>query len=445
MQETGLSALRYYLRPRPIAALALGIASGFPLTLLLATMTYWLSKVGVDKKTIGFAIGLTTPYTLKFLWAPFIDRVDIPMLSRAIGRRRSWLVLVGTFLAGAVVMLGRSDPVSGLAMFAFWALIVAFLSATQDIVIDAYRIEILSDAELAYGTAMNQFGYRIGSGLISGALAVWLASPEGANLGWAAAYGLTALCVLFAWAAAAYCGEPARAAPPVGDFAFAAWLSQTVVGPFRDFLTRDGALMILLFILVYKIGDAMGQIMLAPMIVELGFSDTDYIAANKLVGFWALIAGSALGPLVETRLGMGKALLWTGLLMMVSNLTFAVLAVLGNLPWALAVAVGVENFTSGLGLTIFATYLSGLCSLQFTATQYALLSSVAAVGRTFLSTPSGFLAEGLGWPAFYVMTSLVALPGLVLLWLIWRRGVVGEAVRSAAVDGDAPASAPPAA
>lgn len=423
------SNLLLYFQPRPLAAFLLGIASGFPLTLLLATMTYWLSKVGVDKKTIGFAVGLTTPYTLKFLWAPLIDRWRLPVLSRMIGHRRSWLVLVGLLLAIAVIMLGRSDPAHDLGTFALWAVATAFLSATQDIVIDAYRIEILPDEQLAYGTAMNQFGYRVGSALIGGALVVWLASPEGAALGWSGAYGLSTLCILAGWAAALWCGETHKERP-AQDWSFTRWLSTTVAGPFREFFSRRGALPILLFIVIYKIGDAMGQIMLSPMIVELGFTDTEYIAANKAVGFWALIAGTAVGPMVLGRLGMGRALFWSGVMMMLSNLGFTALALLGHQPWALGAAVGIENFTSGLGLTVFATYLSGLTNAAFTATQYALLSSLAAVGRTFLSTPSGFLAEGLGWPAFYLFTTVAALPGLLLLWLIWRSGVVSAAIRT---------------
>lgn len=420
-----------YFRPRPFAAFLLGISSGFPLTLLLATMTFWLSKEGIDKKTIGFAVGLTTPYTLKFLWAPLIDKLRIPFLSNLVGQRRAWLFLVQALLALAIVQLGASDPAHHLGLFAGWAIAVAFLSATQDIVIDAYRIEILPDAELPHGTAMNQFGYRTGN-LLAGAGTVWLASGEGASFGWAAAYGLTALLVIPGAIAALFTGpglhavaeQAAAPARRAGD-----WLRETVVEPFREFFKRRGAVLILLFVLIYKLGDAMGQIMLNPMIVELGFSDTEYIAVNKLVGFWALIAGSAFGAPFIAWLGMGRALIVSGLIMMATNLGFAALAVIGHDPTALGLAVGTENFATGVGLTVFATYLSGLSNLAYTATQYALLSSVAAVGRTFLSAPSGIAAEELGWPGFYVLTTIVALPGMLLLWLMWRRGFVADSVR----------------
>lgn len=420
-----------YRRKNPFVAFLLGISSGFPLTLLLATMTFWLSRVGIDKSTIGFAIGLTTPYTLKFLWAPLVDKMRIPFLSDAVGQRRAWLFTIQVLLVVALWQLGASNPTNdNIAPFAFWAIVVAFLSATQDIVIDAYRIEILSDEELAHGTAMNQFGYRTGN-LLAGAGTVYLASTEGLGAGWAAAYGLTSFLVLPAaigaiWAGAGiYDPSTARA---VGQ-KFGAWLKETVVNPFREFLGRKGAVLILLFVLIYKVGDAMGQGMLNPMIVELGFSDTEFIAINKFVGFAALIVGSALGGPFIAWLGMGRALWISGLLMMVSNFLFMILATTGHSPLMLGLAVGTENLTSGIGLTVFVTYLSGLSNLAYTATQFALLSSFAAVGRTWLATPSGYLAEGLGWVGFWAFTVVVAIPGMALLWVLWKRGFVVETVR----------------
>src|SRR5690606_30367495 len=415
-----------YRKPMPIVAFLLGISSGFPLTLLLGTMTFWLSKVGIEKSTIGFAIGLTTPYTLKFLWAPLVDRLPLPFLTRRFGQRRGWLFFIQVLLVIAIWQLGTSNPTNdNLAPFAIWAIIVAFLSATQDIVIDAYRIEILSDAELPHGTAMNQFGYRTGN-LIAGVGTIALASPEGFGLGWAAAYAFTGLAVLPAAVAALLAG-PGRFHPSQARGAgqgFAAWLNETVVSPFREFLGRHGAVLILLFVLIYKVGDAMGQGMLNPMIVELGFTDTEFVAISKGVGFVALIIGAACGAPFIAWLGMGRALLISGLLMTFRNLLFAVLASAGHSPLMLAIAVGTENFTSGIGLTVFVTYLSGLSSLAYTATQFALLSSFAAVGRTWLSTPSGILAEELGWVSFWLLTVAVAAPGMLLLWLLWRKGFV---------------------
>lgn len=439
------AGVRPYFRTMPVVAFLLGISSGFPLTLLLATMTYWLSKVGIEKSTIGFAIGLTTPYTLKFLWAPLVDKLPLPLLTRWFGQRRAWLFLIQALLFAALWQLGASNPGASLGMFALWAIIVAFLSATQDIVIDAYRIEILSDEELPHGTAMNQFGYRTGN-LIAGAGTIYLASQEGAGLGWAMAYGLTGFCVLPAAIAALFAGPGRyveRHARAAGQ-SVGAWLKETVVNPFREFLTRHGAFLILAFVLVYKIGDAMGQIMLGPMINELGFSDTEYVAVNKLVGFWALIVGSALGAPFIAWLGMGRALFASGVLMMISNLLFALLAASGDNTAMLALAVGTENLTSGIGLTVFVTYLSGLSSLAYTATQFALLSSFAAVGRTWLSTPSGYIAESFGWVGFWLFTVVAAIPGLILLWIMWQRGFVVESIRQPGTDDDEPAAPRPA-
>ena len=433
-----------YFRKNPMAALLLGISSGFPLSLLLGTMAFWLTKVGIDKKTIGFAVGLTTPYTLKFLWAPFIDRVKLPVLTGMFGQRRAWLFLVQALLFGSLWMLGSSDPANHLGAFAFWAIITAFLGATQDIVIDAYRIEILTDEELPHGTASNQFGYKIGY-VAAGVGTIFMASSEGLGLGWAQAYGLTGLCVIPGAVAAIWAGrglhDRVLAKAPVQSFG--EWLKTTVVGPFREFLRRRGALLILLFVLIYKLGDAMGQIMLNPMIVELGFSDTEFIVINKGVGFWGLIVGVALAPPFMAWLGMGRALFASGALMMFSNLLFAILALKGHSNLWLTIAVMTEQVTSGMGLTVFVTYLSGLSNLAYTATQFALLSSAAAVGRTWLSSPAGIAAENLGWPGFWLMTMVVAIPGMVLLWLLWRKGFVVESIRQPKSEDDETGSTGP--
>ncbi|WP_294302886.1 MFS transporter [uncultured Sphingomonas sp.] len=428
-----LATIAPYFRKRPFAALLLGISSGFPLTLLLGTMTFWLARVGIEKSTIGFAVGLTTPYTLKFLWAPLIDRIRLPILTGWFGQRRAWLFFVQALLFGAIWMLGASDPARNLGLFAFWAIMTSFLSATQDIVIDAYRIEILPDEELAHGTAANQLGYRIGSALIAGVVTVALASPQGLNLGWALAYGLTAFCVIPGALAALWVGPGAheRAVAVDPEARGGSWLETTIVSPFREFFSRRGAVLILLFVLIYKVGDAMGQVMLNPMIVDLGFTDAEFIAINKVVGLWGIIVGTALGAPFLAWLGMGRALFVSGMLMMLSNLTFAVLASRGHDSTWLAIAVMTEQVTSGIGLTVFVTYLSGLSNLAFTATQFALLSSFAAVGRTWLSAPAGIAAEQLGWVGFWILTTVVALPGLLLLWLLWRRGFVVESVRRA--------------
>ncbi len=435
---TRIRSFRPYLRKNPMITFLLGISSGFPLTLLVATMTFWLAKVGIDTATIGFAVALGTPYTVKFLWAPLVDKLPLPVLTRMFGQRRGWLFFIQALLFVSVWQLGASNPQPGqLGAFMFWAVVTAFLSATQDIVIDAYRIEILEDEEFAHGTATNQFGYRTGN-LIAGAGTVFLASNEGLGLGWATGYGLTAFCIIPAIIGALIAG-PGRY---VDRFAGAAgmsagqWLTETVLNPFREFLGRHGAFLILGFVLIYKVGDAMGQTMLAPMIVDLGFSDLDYVSANKLWGFGALILGSALGAPFILWLGMGRALLLSGLMMMFSNVMFMLLSVTGHNYWMLVAAIGTENLTSGIGLTVFATYLSGLSSLAYTATQFALLSSFAAFGRTWLATPAGVIAKELGWTLFWGFTVLAAIPGMILLWLLWHKGYIAQTVRQPSTEDD---------
>ena len=422
---------RPYRRKNPVITFLLGISSGFPLTLLIATMTFWLAKVGIDTATIGFMVALGIPYTLKFLWAPLVDKLPLPLLTKAFGQRRGWLFFVQALLFVSIWQLGASNPQPGsMGLFAVWAFITAFLSATQDIVIDAYRIEILEDDEFAHGTATNQFGYRTGN-LIAGAGTIYFASQEGLGLGWATAYGLTAFAIVPAIIGAFWAG-PGKF---VDRYAHAAgmkpgqWFTEAVVNPFREFLTRHGAFLILGFVLVYKVGDAMGQAMLSPMIVELGFSDLDYISANKLWGFGALIVGSALGAPFILWLGMGRALLISGLMMMLSNVMFMILAATGNNYWMMVAAICTENLTSGIGLTVFTTYLSGLSSIAYTATQFALLSSFAGVGRTFMAGPAGILAEEVGWVSFWGFTVVAAIPGMIFLWLLWSKGYVVQSIR----------------
>jgi len=430
-----IPAFRPYLRKAPMVTFLLGISSGFPLTLLIATMTFWLAKVGIDTATIGFLVALGIPYTLKFLWAPLVDKLPLPFLTKTFGQRRGWLFFIQALLFVSIWQLGASNPQPGnIGLFAIWALITAFLSATQDIVIDAYRIEILDEEEFAHGTATNQFGYRTGN-LIAGAGTIYFASQEGLGLGWATAYGLTAFAIIPAIIGALWAG-PGKFVDRFADasgMSAGQWLKESVVNPFREFLTRHGAFYILGFVLVYKVGDAMGQAMLSPMIVDLGFADLDYISANKLWGFGALIVGSALGAPFILWLGMGRALLISGLMMMFSNVMFMILAATGNDYWMLVAAICTENLTSGIGLTVFVTYLSGLSSLAYTATQFALLSSFAGVGRTFMAGPAGIIAENFGWVGFWGFTVVAAIPGMILLWVLWSKGYVVQGIRQAEV------------
>ncbi|MAU40469.1 MAG: MFS transporter [Kordiimonas sp.] len=447
-KETGLyRAVSLYLRPRLLVVFCLGIASGFPLTLTLSTLGYWLAEEGVTRSTIGLFAMVGTPYSLKFLWSPVIDRMPLPVLGRMFGRRRSWLFVIQGCLAVAVMGLGSTEPGVDAAMTGLFAVSVAFFSASQDIVIDAYRIEILKDEELPAGSAMIQFGSRVGY-LVAGAGALLLADVWG----WQETYFAMTGLLLFGTLAVLYAGEPeekpsdfikqedARFAAMLDDGKpgagkrLALWMYEAVVLPFKEFMTRPGWLLIVVFVLVYKMGDSMASIMTAPLLVDLDFSKAEIAYANKVLGFASLIVGTYLGGLLLPLLGMYRGLLLTGFLMMISNLSFAVLADMGHDVRMLAFAIGFENFASGMGLAVLVTFLSGLCNVAFTATQYALLSSLAAVGRNFLSAPSGVWADMIGWVDFFVLTTVAAVPGLILLWVMKRRGFITENLRQTSRD-----------
>ena len=443
-KQSWWDAIEIYRRPRLIGIFSMGISSGFPLTLVLSTLGYWLSQEGVDAETIGLLAVVTMPYSLKFLWSPLIDWIRLPVLARLFGRRRAWLFLIQAGLTAAVLFLGSTNPVEGALLTGIGALLVSFMSASQDIVLDAYRIEILEDEELPAGAAMIQFGYRIGN-FVSGAGGLWLA----AQYGWHAAYYILSLQVLFGVIPTLLLGEPKRdghelveqetkavehwledevhAPTALGLFMENFYLS--VVVPFKEFMSRHGWMLILLFIILLKIGDGMASVMTPKLIVDLGYDNNEIIFANKTVGFFALLVGIFAGGLLLKMTGTYRGLFISAVLMMISNLSFAVLNEVGHNVPLLAFAVGFENFASGLGGTLAIAYLSGLCNLAYTATQYALLSSVASVGRSFLAAPSGFGYAEWGATNFFIFTTLAALPAIGLLFWMRRLGSVSEDLR----------------
>jgi MFS transporter, PAT family, beta-lactamase induction signal transducer AmpG len=418
-------ALGIYFTRRLLVIFFLGISSGLPLTLVLSTLSFWLSTEGLDKSTIGLFAILTTPYLLKPLWAPLVDRLPLPILTRSFGRRRGWLFLSQAALIAAILGLGSSSPSEDLVFTAWMAFFVAFASATQDIVIDAYRIEILKKDEQGAGAAMIIFGYRFGN-LLSGFVALLIA----ASIGFGAAYWAMAAFVVSGGIAALIHGEPDNAATliaptPAGRSRFdqlANWFVTAVIDPFREFSTRNRWFLILFFVVIYKIGDALASAMTAPFIVDMGFSLEEAAWANKMVGFWALLIGTYIGGSLIYWAGLFRALMIGGILMMVSNLSFAALAVMGHNVPMLVFTIGFENFATGLGLSVFVAYLSGLCNIAYTATQYALLSSLMAIGRTWVTGSSGFMVEAWGWVNFFLFTTLAAVPGLVVLYLLWHWG-----------------------
>lgn len=438
------NSVEEYLHPRVVGVFFMGISSGFPLTLLLSSLGFWLIDEGVSKATIGLLTLALIPYSLKFLWAPALDSMRLPILHRLFGRRRAWLIVIQVGLALAIVGLAMASPAENPLYFGLMAMAVCFMSASQDLVIDAYRIEILEDEEMPAGAAMTQFGYRVGN-LIAGVMSLKIADWYG----WDIAYLTMPCLLLFALIPAFIFGEPARRGRHLMEKEIATvrgWMSRggmksevisslienfftTVVVPFKEFIQRRGWWLVLLFIVLLKVGDSMAAVMTAPLIADLGFSKDEIIWANKTVGFIAVLIGAFIGGLVLNRLGTYRGLMVAAILMMVTNLSFVLLAESGRNLDVLIFTIGFENFATGLGGTIAIAYLSGLCNLAFTATQYALLTSFASLGRLLIGSPSGIMQESIGYSEFFLLTTAAAIPGIILLMFMKRMGYVSEDLR----------------
>lgn len=415
------AGVRPYTERAPIGALLLGISSGFPFAMIASTLTTRLAEAGIDKQAVtAFALAFLL-YNVKFVWAPIVDRVRLPVLADAIGQRRAWLVVVGLAVMAAVCWLGLVDPRAGLAPLVAATLAVAFAGATYDIVIDAFRIETLTPGQLGVGSGMSQYGWRIGASA-AGGLALVIASRSG----WGTAYVATSLFALPAIAAGWLLGEPVRrAAAALRGWAAAA---DAVAAPLADFFCRDGAWLVLLFVLVHKLGDTLANLSFRLLFNDLGFSKDEVAFYDVGLGLVALLVGIFVGGIVYTRLGLRRAVLVSLILMAVSNLGFAALARAGHSNLGMAAAIGFENFASGVGGVAVVAYLSALCDRRFTATQFALLSAAASVlGRFVSGTTAGGLIDRFGYVDFYVLTAVAALPGIALYLYMLRRGLIDEA------------------
>lgn len=390
---------------RMLVALLMGFASGLPLLLTGSVLQAWLKDGGVDLARIGLFALVGLPYTLKFLWSPLFDRYALPL-----GRRRGWLALMQLAVAGALLLLSMAQPTADhLWLVTLAGLLVAFFAASQDIVVDAYRRESMAESELGLGSALYVNGYRIGMLLAGGGgliLADWMSFE--------AMYRLMALFMATCVAVTLFAPEP-----PLPD-GRPRNLREAVVLPFRDYFTRDGAWMILAFILLYKLGDTMASAMTTPFYLDLGYTKTEIGAVVKLFGFWATIAGGTLGGIWIMRAGMHRALWLFGFGQMISTLGFVVLAQMPPSEMALAAVVAVENLTAGMGTAAFVGFMAALTDRRFTATQYALLSSLMGVPRVLLAAPTGWLAQVLGWPGFFLLCVVIAIPGLLLLRWVTR-------------------------
>ena len=425
MTTPWLRGLRPYLEPAPLAALFLGISSGFAFAMIGATLTTRLAQHGFTRSAVtAFTLTFLT-YNLKFLWAPVIDHVRLPLLGR-FGQRRSWLWLTGALVMVAVAALGIADPRDSLAVFACVAVAMAFAGATFDIIIDAYRIELLEPRQLGAGSGMSQYGWRIGA-TAAGALALVLAQ----RAGWTAAYAACAVFALPAMLTGVFMGEPARHREPAKPHGVAQALV-AYFSPLLEFLARQGALVVLLFVLIHKIGDTLANLTLRLLFQELGFTNDEVAFYDVGVGFAALLLGILVGGILYSRLGMKRSVMWSLVLMAVSNFSFAALAAAGHTNIGMAAAVGFENFASGIGGVTVVAYLSALCNLRFTATQYALLSALASiVGRLVTGTSAGRMIDAMGYVNYYLVTTFIALPGVFLFWYMIRSGLADLSIGSA--------------
>jgi len=429
-RSTWREAFAVYLQKRVLIVLFLGFSSGLPLALSGSTLLVWMRESGVDLGTIGLFALVGTPYTLKFLWAPLVDALHVPLLTRWLGRRRGWLVFAQLLLIAAILLLAVTDPAKSPFYVALGALLVAAASSTQDIVVDAFRVESLPESEQAAGMASYVAAYRVGM-LISTAGALFLVSGfESTGLtksaAWMWGYVAMAAMVLIGMIAALAATEPEqsrRAEEATSSESAISRVINAAIGAFTEFLTRKDVWAVLAFVILYKFTDSFSGTMTAPFVIDLSFTRNDYAAIVKGVGLAATLIGGFAGGFLARAWSL-EACLWTGgVLQAISNLAFAWLAFVGHNQWALALAITVENFTGAIGTVIFVAYLSSLCqSPLHTATQYALLTAFAAIGRTYLSAGAGYVAQATGWPAFFVLSVLVAVPSLILLAWLQRRG-----------------------
>ena len=416
-----LTWLRPYLDRRVLIVFAMGFSSGLPFMLSGSTLSYWLTKVGVSNTEIGLFALVGLSYNFKFLWSPLFDNVVAPWIGR-LGRRRAWGVLSQLGLIAALLLTGASDPAVSVLHTALCAVLIAFFSASLDIVVDAYRVEILDEDRQGPGAAATQLGYRIGI-LTSGAGGLFLSD----YLDWFAVYAVMAALVGLGVILLLVSPEPSRAPAagptrptPLGR------LREAIIDPFIDFAKRKSWLAILAFVILFKLGDAFASNMATPFYVQMGFTAKEIASVTKVFGVIATMLGILVGGALIVRVTLPSALLVAGILQLASNWMFAAQALVGHSVPFLMLTIFTENFTSGVGAAAFVAYLSSLCTLRYTATHYALLSSLAAFGRTLLSSPAGWVADKVDWVTFFIATSIIAVPGLLLLVYLMRTVKLGE-------------------
>ena len=403
------NVIKLYFNKKQLIIFFMGISSGIPLYLILSTLFIWLAREDIDISTIGLFALTQIPWSLKFFWAPFIDNYKIPFLNNFLGQRKSWLLFTQINLSIFIICLGYSNPKDNLEITAIFALLVAFFSATQDIVVDAYRIEILNDNSQGAGAAMTQFGYRIG-GLVAGAGSLYLTS----YFSWEQIFFVVSLIILFLMILVIFV-IPSKNSHVASK--------KNLITPFKEFIFRNTftkIFLIFLFIFFFKFGDVIAGVMANPFYVKIGFTNVEIANASKVFGVIMTIIGVFTGGYLVKEVGILKALLISGIFQIVSNLLYVLLNSVGPEINYLFLTVAGENLSGGLGSAAFVAYLSALCNKKYTGTQYALLSSIMGLARAILSSPSGYFVEAFGWSNFFIFSTFCGLPSILILFWMWK-------------------------
>ncbi len=394
----------------------LGISSGLPIALILSTLKALLLDKGFDLKTIGFFSLVSLPYSLKIFFAPIIDSCRVPFLTKIFGQRKSWIILTQLLLVIFISALGIAGILANIGAIAVFAFLVGLFSASQDIVIDGYRIELIEKENQGIAASFYVYGYRIGM-LISGALALVLAEI----FSWDAVYFLMSATMFFCIAIVFFAEETRKNWQPQKQDFFS-WFKSFVIEPLKDFSRHDRWYVILVFIILFKLGDAFAGNLTLPFLLEIGFSKIEIASIVKTFGLFATLFGVFFGGVLVKKIGLIKSLWIAGILQMLSNLTFAYLAKIGHDSNLLYLTVFAENFSGGIGDSVFVAYLSGLCRVDFSATQYALLVSLASLARSVLTSSAGVVAQLFGWYEFFIFSTFLAVPGLLFLfWLTAKK------------------------
>jgi PAT family beta-lactamase induction signal transducer AmpG len=414
---------RYYLQEKVLVIFFLGFSAGLPLPLVYATLTAWLFEAGLPTSTISMFAYLMLAYSFKFVWSPLVDAVGLPVLTRWLGRRRAWLFASQVGLAAALYLLSGVDPAEAMTIFIVIAACVALLSATQDIVLDAYRIEIAPVEMQGVLAASYQYGYRVAI-VVSGAGALFLAE----FLSWSISYSVMAACMAIGMITTLYCKEPENITPPDYHFAgswhekVAKWFGAAIAGPFADFFRRYGwfALLMLSFIVVYRLSDYVLGILANPFYLDIGYTKSQVASVAKLYGLGVALIGIGSGGWAILKFGLARCLISATVLIASTNLFFALIVLTGPEIWVLALTISFDNFAQGFSGTIFIAYLSSITNMSFTATQYALFSSLSVLIAKISASFSGAVQESIGWFGFFLYAAALGIPSIILSIIVVR-------------------------